>query len=330
MKLEEKNTTEITFHNEPKLSEHEVDNKFNERRLNLIPHVKNFISNHERFQNKKVSVSFAHEGVSSLVCIIETPDEKMVLKIPLSLSYSSGEGQFLKVWEKAGVKVPHVIEEGVISEHVYTLMEYIDAPILAEKYSWQEQIEKKIYLEMGSTLSLMHSPKTEGYGRVVNGKAEFNTFREWLESADMQKRFKYCKENMLLSDEHGSLDIALEILTEHINKTKSSYCHDDFGTGNIFATEPITVFDPNSRFNNGYIDLGRSIFSIIFNKGRNEAIEQIIKGYFGDDAYDIGVLHASIMLASYMKFTYAHQTNKIKKIQNIQEYLTKNKHLLER
>src|SRR3989344_7939285 len=130
MRANSKNTN-IIFKNEPKLSEHEVDSKFNERRITLIPFVKDFISNHDLFKDKGVSVTFAQKGISSLVCIIESLNEKLVLKIHLSVSHSLGEGQFLKVWEQAGVKVPHVIEDGMLNGHAYTLMQYIDAPMLS-------------------------------------------------------------------------------------------------------------------------------------------------------------------------------------------------------
>jgi len=295
--------------------------------LNLVPCVKDFISNHNLFKDKEISITFAQKGISSLVCIIESLNEKLVLKIHLSVSNSLGEGQFLKVWEQAGVKVPHVIEDGILSGHVYTLMKYIDAPILSEAYSNEELIKNGTYFEMGHILSVMHSPKAEGYGHVVNGKAEFAEFKDWIKSEDMQKRYQYVNENNLLGEEHGSLATAIEILTEHANsEKKSSYCHDDFGASNIFATNPITVFDPNPRFNNGYIDLGRTLYNHI---AKGVFPKQLVDGYFGNKPYDEKVLHASILINSYFKFPYAHKTKRLEIMQNIHEYLIKNKHLLD-
>jgi len=80
MEFKDKDTN-IIFKNEPKLSEHEVDNKFNERRINLIPHVNDLISSHDLFKDKEVSVTFAQKGISSLVCIIESSNEKVIRKI---------------------------------------------------------------------------------------------------------------------------------------------------------------------------------------------------------------------------------------------------------
>ncbi len=319
-------TQKITFTNEPKLSEHKIQIKFNERRTSLVPIVRDFIFTHERFKNKEVNVTFAHKGVGSLVCIIEIENEKIILKIPLSLGHSRSEAQFLKTWEQAGVKVPHVMEEGILGEHSYTLMEYVDAPILGELYSDDECIQKGVYFEMGNTLRLMHEPQGKGHGRVIEGNGEYVEFKDWLLGEYLQKRIKYVEEHNLLGDEQGSLALAFEILIEHSNReNKSSYCHDDFGRSNIFATHPITVFDPNPRFNNRYLDLGRTLMLHISYDGTYP--EQLIEGYFQGEPYDKRVLHASILLNSYIKF---HDWNKktYKGIKKVQEYLMKNKYLL--
>jgi fructosamine-3-kinase len=320
-------SSEIIFNNEPKLSEYEADSKSNIRRIELLPHVRDFIAIHPRFLNKKIFVTFAHEGISSLVSIIETPDEKLVLKIPLNILRSLDEGDFLKVWEKAGVKVPHVFEEGLLNGHNYILMEYIDAPILGKVYNNKELIENKIYLEMGSILSAMHKPKAEGYGRLINGKAEFTNFQDWFESVNIKKRLNYVHENLLLEEEHGSLPTAFKILLDYFNGKKSSYCHFDFVPFNIFNTNPITVFDPNPEFNNGYVDLGRSV--VIRIAYDNMFPQQLVDGYFAGETYSKKLLHASLLLNSYMKFPYWHKVKRLKQIKNVQDYLIQNKHILE-
>lgn len=317
----------IVFKNEPKLSEHEADSKFNERRIALIPQVEGFISSHKRFKGKETSVSFAHEGVSSLICIIETQEEKLVLKIHLSILRRTDEGQFLSVWEQAGVSVPHVLEEGTLNGHAYVLMDYIDAPLLGEKYSREKLIDNGLHSEMGSILRKMHEPKGEGYGRLIDGKGEFSNFKDWLESEDMKNRFKYVKDNGVLGEEHGSLPLACKILLEYVGDKKSSYCHFDYGSKNIFATNPITVFDPNPELNNGYMDLARSAVNSIAHDGKFP--NQLIDGYFSNELYDKKILQAAILVNSYYKFNYWHKTNKLKAIRNIQEHLIKTKNIIE-
>ena len=172
---------------------------------------------------------------------------------------------------------------------------------------------------MGKILRLMHNSKAEGYGRVIDGKAEYAKFNDWLFSEDIETRVAYVKEHALLGDEHGSLSRVFKVLGAYINgQTNSSYCHDDFGASNIFATSPLTVFDPNPRFNNGYIDLGRSIVKHI-SEGINPA--QLIEGYFDYSEYNEPMLHASILLNTYMKFPYWERVKKVKCIQRMQKYL---------
>jgi hypothetical protein len=326
----EKNMAKITFANQPKLSEHEADAKFNEVRISLLPYITEYLSSSEFFKDKEVIVNFSHKGVSSLVAIIEITGEKYVLKISLSESYSFGEGQFLQAWEKVGVKVPHVFETGKIFNRPYTLMECIDAlPLSDVLETFDEQKRKEATVEMGRILQTMHTSVASGYGRSLEGEPEFATFKDWLDCPDMKKRFDYVLENKLLGDEHGSVARMSEILIAHALASKSTYCHDDFGSPNIFATEPLTVFDPNPRFNDGYIDLGRSLFgSIVYGRGE-QVCEQLIEGYFDGKPYDKQALHASILLASYMKFPYSHKTKRMENIKRAQDYLIKNRYLLE-
>jgi fructosamine-3-kinase len=317
----------VTFTNEPKLSEHEVDRAFNERRVALAKALGPFIATHSIFKDKDVAAEFAHKGISSLISIIDAEGEKFVLKIPLSTDYAAGEALFLKVWEQAGVKVPHIFDEGSIDGHPYIIMEYVDAPLLVNAHSHEELVEKGLYKEMGRTLRLMHTPKAEGYGKVVHNKAEFASFKEWLVSPDMERRVEYVQRyNLLAEKEHGALSDARDILLTHVEKSgTSSYCHDDFGSSNIFATDPLTVFDPNPRFNNGYIDLGRSYVNTIaagkFPTGLKE-------GYFEGELCNEKTLHASIFLNMLTKLPYKHKTNRTDLIENMQTYLANNKHFL--
>jgi len=106
------------MHNEPKQSEYEVDQRLNEMRLESMPYIKQFVAEHKLFKDeKKVDITFAQKGVSSIVAIIETSNKKFVLKIPGNKTFSTSEAQFLKVWEEAGVNVPQVEEVGEFLYH---------------------------------------------------------------------------------------------------------------------------------------------------------------------------------------------------------------------
>ncbi|MBP9816329.1 aminoglycoside phosphotransferase family protein [Candidatus Woesebacteria bacterium] len=322
----------VTFLNKPKLSEHEVDQDFNERRGKLIPLMEEFLIKHPLFVDKDISVTFLHAGVSSLVSVIETSEQKLVLKIPLSRLNSRLEGAFLEAWENVGVKVPHVLEEGEIGEHFYVLMEYIDSETISSKYTGKESLEKNVYHDLGELLRKMHKAKTEGYSNIVNKKSEpeYFSITEWLKGdTSMQTQVAYVKEHKLLDDEkHGSIDDVFKILISNIGDSKESvYCHNDFGGGNVFATEPLTVFDPWPCFHHPFMDIARSLI-VSSKENIAEVSNQFLNGYFGDEHYDKNLLHAFLILNIVVKLPYMHKTKGIERIKNLQKYLEETKDLL--
>jgi fructosamine-3-kinase len=317
----------VTFLNEPKLSEHEADAKFNERRTTLLPTLKDFINKHPLFEDKKVEATFLHAGVSSLVCIVDTADQKYVLKVPLSLLTSGLEGSFLKIWESTGVKVPHVFEEGILGGHFYVLMEYIETETLIQKYTNEELLQNNTYRDLGKVLRKMHTTKTKGYSNIVNDKKEpeYQTVAEWLEGDTRTKeQFAYVKENRLLSDtDHGSIEEACNIIISRIGESKETvYCHNDFHTGNIFATEPLTVFDPWACFHHPYMDIARSI--ILASKvGLDEVTKQFVEGYFEDEEYDQTLLQAFITINIWVKLPYIYKTKQTETMEDLRKYLNR-------
>lgn len=320
-----KQSSKVCFKNQPKLSGEEIDKKRDKRRVALVSQVENFLSTDEMFKNREVGVEFSHEGISSLVCFVEVGDEKFVLKIALNDTVSDGsEALFLKTWEIAGVKTPHIFKEGEFVGGPYVLMEYISAPTAEAKYKDGEIAKEDMYFEAGKILRDMHKPESTGFGKVIDGKGEYASFNEWIDSPDMEKRVRYVEDNNLLSLEHGDFSHARDILVDYVGgSNKSSYCHFDFGAGHLFATEPLTVFDPNPLFNNGYIDLGRTLVNYIAATGSYP--QKIVDGYSREVRLDEKVLHAAIFINIVYKMPYQHQKGKIQVIQNFQNYLVKNK-----
>ena len=262
--------------------------------------------------------------MSSLVCILDIENnDKLVLKIPLSTKGAKSEGTFLKVWEGLGVSVPHVLEEGVIDEHSYILMKYIDAPTLTEFYKISELTEQKIFVAMGSVLRKMHGSEAIGFGRLYNDKPEFLKFKDWLHEEHNQQKFTYVKENKLLNvKDHVSLEKACNILVDFVSiNERSAYCHNDFASANIFATDPFTVFDPDPTFNHPFIDLARAIVIGTSFHGP-EVVNQLIQGYFKNEEYDIKIIQAAVLLETCLKFPYWHKTKQDKRISTLQNYLS--------
>jgi fructosamine-3-kinase len=320
---EEKPSTKITFKNQPVMSKHEVDMKFNERRNYLVKAVEDFMSSHNRFKGKEVTITFAEKGISSLVCIIDDLKEKYVLKIPLSVNYAEGEHEFLKKWEEVGVKVPHVFEAGKLAGHSYSLMEYIDAPVLGDKYSTHDLVDNGTILRMGKTLRQMHTAKGEGYGRLVGGKGECKEFKNWIQDKEMTNRLERIRKYKLVDDLDENWSAVCDILVKYISEqNNSSYCHWDFQVHNLFDTEPLTVFDPNPRMNEPYLDLGRSLQNLI---GKGVKYDEFLKGYFGNEPYNKEVLLASIFFSIYWKFPYAYETKRDESIMNKKKFLEENR-----
>ena len=315
----------FVLRNTPKLSEHEIDDDLNKMRTDFVPHIQNFVADHDLFKNEtEIGIEFAHKGVSSVIAIIDIPTGKWVLKIHRSKTHTVGEGQFFQVWEKAGVTVPHLIEAGELRGSPYTLMEYIDAPTLDTCYSHEELLTKGIFVEMGKALRSMHSEPADGYGLVVDGKPEFETVEEWLEGDDMKRRFDYIDEHNLLEGIEDELDKALEVIKQHSESSDSTYCHDDFGTANIFSTDPITIFDPQPKFNSGYYDLGKMNFIKIALSGSDESFRQLLDGYFDEDDCNDAVLSAYTFLAFCMKCPYWHRTGRKEQLEIAKNYFTQN------
>lgn len=325
--IEQKNV-QVIFKNQPKLSEDEVDKKRNELRLALVPHIVQFVTTDEIFKGNEVTLEFSEQGISSLVCFIEAGSEKFVLKIPLNATVPAGsEALFLKTWEAAGISTPHIFKEGMFGTASYLLMQYIDAPTVAESLKNNEN-KDEVYFEAGKIFRVMHKPEATGFGRVVDGKGEYNSFEEWVNSADMEKREKYLKEHNLLSDEYGLLSQAKDILIKFVGEqTKSSYLHFDYSTGHLFATMPPTVFDPEPMFNHRYIDLGRTLVNYISQSGTYP--QKLLDGYSEKEEIDEKVLHAAIFINIMYKLPYQHQKGIMKVIEHFNNYLLQNKSTIE-
>ena len=320
----------ITLLNKPKLSHHDIYNSANERRVSLLPHLEDFLQKHPLFKGKDVHVFFPTAGAASLTCILNVSGAKKVLKIPLSpKSFYGYEGAFLKAWEKVGVRVPHVLEEGIIDGSYYVLMDFVDAMTLQETYKKGEIIRKEIFVKMGSILRLMHTATSEGFGSVKNGKGGYERFSEWLDNEIDRRR-------PAIDEVGDNFPAAIATLNKCIGtSSQSSYCHNDFAYQNIFATEPLTVFDPVPVLNHPYMDLAGAIVKAIGRGISDAAAEQLIKGYSGnssningDTVLNRSTLQAALIIQSHMLFTIWIQTGKEQGIKDVREYLEKTKNLL--
>ncbi len=319
----------ITFLNKPRMSNHVVDQRTNERRLEVAEKLEDFLGTHSIFKEKDITVSFAEKGVSSLVCIIDTGNQKYVLKVPSNIEMAKQETLFLNKWKEVGVTVPNIFEQGVLGDHAYILMEYIDAENLRDHFKLNGLIREKVFVTMGEVLRQMHTAKAVSFGKPVGERGEFETFKSWFLGPDgYTRKAGDIQEFNLLGNEYGSIQKAVDILIQGTD-TESVYCHYDFAPENIFATNPITVFDPVPMFNNPFMDLSRTIVIAVSRCGTSEVVSQLIEGYFKGEEYDKRLLHAAIFVQAYMKFPYWNKTAQSKRLEYVREYLLNNKNLFE-
>jgi fructosamine-3-kinase len=312
---------QIHYKNKPRLSEHEIDKVSNDRRMALVPLLESIISSDEMFAGKDISAEYSHQGVSALVAFIEVGTDKYVLKFPLN-STIEGEALFLKKWEEVGVTVPHVYKEGKIGDHPYILMSFIDAPVLSEAIQ-KSLVKSDVWVDLGKILRTMHKPSARGYGRLVDGKAEYATLKDWIMSEKVQGKIRYVEEEGLLDTKLWPISHVIDTLVAYDERNpKSSYCHMDFCADDIMASVPLTIIDPDPMFNNGIIDIGCSI-QVMSAQGNYDHIEDLKQGYFSNDSsYDESALRAAIILSAYMKFRYWHKTGRDKEMAMVRKYLT--------
>lgn len=320
--------TTVTFLNQPVLSEYAMDTVLNAKRNALVPEIENLVRSHPLFENSDVAVTFSHRGAASLVCFLDTGNGKRVLKIPLK-PISKGEGKFLETWKDRGIRVPQVIEEGSIADLDYLLMDFIDALTVSRTYSIDELIQKEIYVELGALLRTLHGATSTGYGRYA-ATPEFTTFSSWLTTDErLRENILYTNENGILNEaEHGSFGLASEILLGKIgDEEKSVFCHYDFHIGNIFATEPFTVFDPNPFFNHPYVDLARSIVLAV-KMGMADVRKHLVRGYFPDADCDEQLLQAALIVSAGEKLSFWHKQNRTEDVGKVLEHLHETRSLL--
>lgn len=330
--------------NEPVISNVEVfrernigpDSRDKERQDELIQTVQDFIASDEQFKDRVKPAEFSLHGVSSIITTIETPEGKSVLKVPMSEHAVGAEPTFLKQWEEVGVSVPHVMREGMLGSHPFWVMNFIDAQTVNRAYESKIELAKSGALrEMGTTLRRMHSVPAEGVGRPIRTEeglieAPFPDFKSWLESEGTQQRIEKALKTGLLREEHGSIEMASEILLDYAqNNPKTSFCHYDYSAGNIFNTKPLTVFDPDTMYNHGIIDLGRAVL-IAAGEGQ-VAVDDLIAGYYeGHNEADPRAIHAAVTFAAYSKMSFWSKmgASRATRVSNAQRYLLERKNLL--
>ncbi|MDY3207212.1 fructosamine kinase family protein [Clostridium baratii] len=253
--------------------------------LNKI--VENYFGIGIKFKERLIS-----GGLFNTTYYIEIPEEnkKVILRVgpvnrdllmPFELNLMKGEEYVYKLCENNKIPCSNVLicdTEKKIINRDYMMVEYVDSKALSE-IKISEDIENKLYYEVGQHISKLHSITSEKFGRVYD-VSEDNGFSLWSEYLidEISKLSNKIRKFNIFDDEQLELfksciykykEILDEVKTPHL-------VHGDLWAGNIL------VEDKNNNFNiAAIIDADRAIFGDIEFEFANPWItnKHFIKGY---------------------------------------------------
>ncbi|KJU71134.1 phosphotransferase family protein [Clostridium baratii] len=261
--------------------------------LNKI--IENYFGMGIKFKERLIS-----GGLFNTTYYIEIPEKnkKIILRVgpvnrdllmPFELNLMKGEEYVYKLCKNNRIPCSNVLlcdTEKKIINRDYMIVEYVDSKALSE-IKISEDIENKLYYEVGQHISKLHSITSEKFGRVYD-VSEDNGFSLWSEYLidEFSKLSNKIRKFNIFDDEKLELfksciykykEILDEVKTPHL-------VHGDLWAGNIL------VEDKNNNFNiAAIIDADRAIFGDIEFEFANPWItnKHFIEGYGKELSSDI-------------------------------------------
>lgn len=279
----------ITFLNSPPFRDWMSDGE-KEFRLKALEYITAIINANTSLVSGEVQVRFFETGVASVVALLEQEREKIVIKTCFKPERAAQEAFSFIEWNKVGVKTPKVLSQGKVGEYSYFIMEYIDSPTIKEVIEKDSTKKSQYYSEMGRTFHKIHSIPIQGFGplKISDGliSGTFLTLRE-----------------AIIVEINPELEEALSIL-EKIPTQHTAICHFDFSPNHLFATEPLTIFDPDPEANLAVIDL--AFFCLLPRSTEDREVTEmrkiVIKSYMEDSGpIDSEILAAAVVLKVHEK-----------------------------
>lgn len=253
--------------------------------LNKI--IENYFGMGIKFKERLIS-----GGLFNTTYYIEIPEKskKVILRVgpvnrdllmPFELNLMKGEEYVYKLCKNNRIPCSNVLlcdTEKKIINRDYMMVEYIDSKALSE-IKIGEDIENKLYYEVGEHISRLHNITSEKFGRVCD-VSEGNGFSLWSEYLiyEVSKLSDKIRKFNIFDDEQLELfksciykykEILDEVKTPHL-------VHGDLWAGNIL------VENKNNNFNiAAIIDADRAIFGDIEFEFANPWItnKHFLKGY---------------------------------------------------
>jgi len=189
-----------------------------------------------------------HDLKRHLVYLVQTIENKYVIKFYYVLNRWNREVASLKLLNKTDVLVPNIIDYGKFDNVEWILYEYVEGVILDKIYEEIPQCSLiDIYYKAGEQLGLIHSFKQfEYYGsmnedlKFVNG---FKSFRDYFET-EVNRVF-----TNLEKYKHGEMKLinqAKKSLGDNLNRLddvdQTRLCHNDFDARNLIVSKEKGVY----------------------------------------------------------------------------------------
>lgn len=253
--------------------------------LNKI--VENYFGIGIKFKERLIS-----GGLFNTTYYIEIPEEnkKVILRLgpvnrdllmPFELNLMKGEEYVYKLCENNKIPCSNVLlcdTEKKIINRDYMMVEYVESKALSE-IKISEDIENKLYYEVGQHISKLHSITSEKFGRVYDVSEDngFSLWSEYLIDEVSKLSNKIRKFNIFDEEQLELFKSCIYKYKEILDEVKTPHLvHGDLWAGNIL------VENKNNNFNiAAIIDADRAIFGDIEFEFANPWItnEHFIKGY---------------------------------------------------
>ena len=253
--------------------------------LNKI--VENYFGIGIKFKERLIS-----GGLFNTTYYIEIPEEnkKVILRVghvnrdllmPFELNLMKGEEYVYKLCENNKIPCSNVLlcdTEKKIINRDYMMVEYVESKALSE-IKISEDIENKLYYEVGQHISKLHSITSEKFGRVYDVSEDngFSLWSEYLIDEVSKLSNKIRKFNIFDEEQLELFKSCIYKYKEILDEVKTPHLvHGDLWAGNIL------VENKNNNFNiAAIIDADRAIFGDIEFEFANPWItnEHFIKGY---------------------------------------------------
>lgn len=278
------------------------------------------------------------DGETSVVFLVKSPELTYVAKLTRHPETVEREAVFFEKWAEQGVRIPRVLALHTTNDQIpvsIVSLEYIDAPILSRFLNTEQRVKKGVAREMGRTLASMHRAKGEGFGFPIpenRTKGNFVTFKEEFENTFLKRRANWLKEQGVITDQDlSSTQTAIEIIEKDLRSgIKPSLVHDDFRPYNIFASEPITVFDPNPRITHPFMCLALTLIKSEVESGTfgKQERDEILSGYSEITKVNNHVLSAAIVLRGLRTLNTWKRKDKEEKVSTLLELVRKHQQLI--